>query len=93
MGYASDLPVQVQCNKFDTDQTGSESFMWAYQNGTVVQNGLVAFGVSQGEGVLRIYPAGELMSSNEFTCLSSDGSRLNITFNLSMCIYPIHGCG
>ena len=81
VGFASDLIVQVQCNYRNT--SSSSNIQWFYlANNSQVDTGLRAFGTSQENGMLRIYPASLLTGSGAiFQC--SDGDLvLNVTFNL-----------
>lgn len=82
VGMSSDLILEVEC--MSENGTGTETFTWEYRNGTVLPTGLQAFGVSQGDGILRVHPVQLLSEGSEFTC-TSDGSSLNVTFNLGRC--------
>lgn len=71
----SDLTVQVQC--MAENGTGTDVFTWS-QSGTVVPSGLQAFGVSQGgNGILRVYPAQQLLGGrNQFVCSTDTECQL-----------------
>ena len=82
VGMASDLEVQVECAN-TTLPSNSGTYVWMYRNGTEIPDGLKPFGITQGMGgVLRVYPASDLTEKNEFVCSDSQGSSLNVTFNL-----------
>ena len=82
VGLASDLAVQVQC----TPESGTGIVTWEYRNGTEVPSGLQPFGISQGEeGILRVYPANQLMIESRFICSAgTNGPTLNVSFTLGM---------
>ena len=78
VGSASDLALQVKC----LSQSSSSVPTWSF-GGTSVGQGLSPFGVSQEDGVLRIYPTKTELSlgMNIFQC--SDGTdNLMVQFNL-----------
>ena len=57
---------------------------WRYRNGNEIPSGLQAFGVSQGGGILRVYPVQLLSNASEFVCRSGQDNTatLNVTFDL-----------
>ena len=65
-------------------ETVNQTFTWAYRNGNEIPSGLQAFGVSQGGGVLRVFPVQLLSDGSEFVCRSDqdNNSTLNVTFDL-----------
>ena len=64
VGGASDVIVTVRCVA-----TPAGSVEWSYGgNSSVVTSGLTPFGVSQEDGVLRIYPASLLDQEDQYTC-------------------------
>ncbi len=71
VGSASDLALQVRCISSSNNTFTS----WSHGNGTVINEGLSPFGVSQEAGILRVYPVTHLNTgSNNFTC--SDESEM-----------------
>ena len=82
VGFSSDLIVQVQCS-YQNASSATGNIQWTYAvNGSEVSDGLRAFGTSQEEGVLRVYPA-SLLSGDGALFQCSDGSTvLNVTFEL-----------
>ena len=67
VGGASDVIVTVRCVA-----TPVGPVEWSYGgNSSVVTSGLTPFGVSQEDGVLRIYPASLLGEEALYTCNSS----------------------
>ena len=87
VGLASDLAVQVQC--ISQNHTGlGHNTEWEYRNGTEVPSGLQPFGISQGEeGILRVYPASQLMTESDFICSTAgtNGSTQYVHFTLGTC--------
>ena len=71
VGGASDVMVTVRCVA-----TPVGPVEWSYGgNSSVVTSGLTPFGVSQEEGVLRIYPASLLGEEDQYTC--RDGAQMH----------------
>ena len=67
VGGASDVIVTVRCVA-----TPVGPVEWSYGgNSSVVASGLTPFGVSQEDGVLRIYPASLLGEEAQYTCNNS----------------------
>ena len=67
VGGASDVIVRVRCVA-----TPAGPVEWSYGgNSSVVTSGLTPFGVSQEDGVLRIYPASLLGEEDRYTCNNS----------------------
>ena len=67
VGGASDVIVTVRCVA-----TPAGPVEWSYGgNSSVVTSGLTPFGVSQEEGLLRIYPASLLEQEDQYTCRDS----------------------
>ena len=83
VGNASDLAVEVRCSSNDGNVNNSMS--WLYENGTAISSGLQAFGTTQGDGILRIYPATMLSGGNgtRFWCLDAKNNEtLRVTLVL-----------
>ena len=90
VGKASDLAVEVQCSSSKYRKL-SNNVSWLYENGTAVSNGLRAFGTTQGDGMLRIYPATVLSGGNgtKFWCFDAKNNEsLRITLVLRK--FPIY---
>ena len=67
VGGASDVIVTVRCVA-----TPVGPVEWSYGgNSSAVASGLTPFGVSQEDGVLRIYPASLLGEEAQYTCRDS----------------------
>ena len=78
VGSSSDLAVEVQCYS-----SNNSHIIWSYgDNDTVVLEGLRAFGTSQGDGWLRIYPSNVLsLNGTMFKCTDAEtGETLEVTF-------------
>ena len=86
MGNASDLAAEVRCSSnYPMVENAASTVSWLYENGTAVSSGLRAFGTTQGDGILRIYPATMLSGGNgtRFWCLDAENDgRLNVTLVL-----------
>ena len=83
VGLSSDLVVQVRCINISP---GGGTIQWSYAvNGSEVNTGLTAFGTSQENGVLRVYPANVLTGEGAmFQCRDTNTSLiLSVTFNVS----------
>ena len=94
MGNASDLAAEVRCSS-SNDNTSNVS--WLYENGTAVSSGLRAFGTTQGDGVLRVYPATMLSGGNgtRFWCLDAENNdklRVTLVLRKSPCTIKIAHC-
>ena len=79
VGNASDLAAEVRCS----ENASGNAVIWLYQNGTAVSSGLRAFGTTQGDGVLRIYPATLLSggTGTRFLCVdveTNDSLRVTL---------------
>ena len=72
VGNASDLAAEVRCSEI----ASGNAVTWLYQNRTAVSSGLRAFGTTQGDGVLRIYPATLLSggSGTRFWCMDIEAN-------------------
>ena len=71
VGGASDIIVTVRCVA-----TPAGPVEWIYGgNSSVVTSGLTPFGVSQEDGLLRIYPASLLDDEEQYTC--RDGGQMH----------------
>jgi len=78
VGMASDVVVTVRCVA-----TPVRTVMWRYTgNNSLVPTGLQPFGVSQENGVLRIYPAAFLGQVNQYTCSGEETAPLPVQFRL-----------
>jgi len=78
VGRASDVVVTVRCVA-----TPVRTVMWRYTgNDSLVPMGLQPFGVSQEDGVLRIYPAALLGQVNQYTCSGEETAPLPVQFRL-----------
>ena len=85
VGNASDLAAEVRCSSNHSLAENASNVSWLYENGTAVSSGLRAFGTTQGDGVLRIYPATVLSGGNgtRFWCLDAENNdRLSVTLVL-----------
>jgi len=79
VGRASDVIVTVRCVA-----TPVSTVMWRYTgNNSLVPMGLQPFGVSQEDGVLRIYPADLLGQVNQYTCSGEETAPLPVQFRLA----------
>ena len=89
VGFASDLIVQVQCTS--QNSSSNDNIQWSYfVNDSLVDTGLRAFGTSQEDGMLRVYPA-SLLTGNGSMFQCSDGElTLNVTFDLRKSVK--HAC-
>ena len=81
VGTASDLALQVCCQSLRDGGPHMYSVTWRDGGGSVVSQGLSAFGVSQENGVLRVYPVTMLSEGvNTFNC--TDGTNtLTVQFD------------
>ena len=78
VGGASDVIVTVRCVA-----TPAGPVEWSYGgNSSVVTSGLTPFGVSQEDGVLRIYPASLLGEEDQYTCSSGQTHTVSVQFRL-----------
>ena len=78
VGGASDVIVTVRCVA-----TPAGPVEWSYGgNSSVVTSGLTPFGVSQEDGVLRIYPASLLGEEDQYTCSSGQTHTVSVRFHL-----------
>ena len=71
--------------------SSSGTTRWRYaESGGPVSIGLKAFGVTQENGLLRIFPVSSLNTDNMFQCVDDDsGAMLNVIFvlgKLCMCV-------
>ena len=86
VGNASDLAAEVRCSSNHSLSEGAQkNVSWLYENGTAVSSGLQAFGTTQGDGILRIYPATVLSGGNgtRFWCLDAENNdKLSVTLVL-----------
>ena len=95
VGNASDLAAEVRCSSWNhsvlaENATSGNAVSWLYENGTAVLSGLRAFGTTQGDGVLRIYPATVLSggSGTRFWCLDAENNdTLSVTLVLRKYIF------
>ena len=82
VGGASDVIVAVRCVA-----TPAGPVEWSYGgNSSVVTSGLTPFGVSQEDGVLRVYPASLLGEEDQYTCNNRDSAQMHtvsVRFRLS----------
>ncbi len=80
VGTASDLALQVRCTT-----TSTSSISWTNEDGSTVSQGLNPFGISQEDGILRVYPVTLLSEGpNIFSC--SDGlETLAVQFDRRKC--------
>ena len=85
VGTASDLALQVRCQS----PSDSSTITWMNGTGSGVSQGLSAFGVSQENGVLRVYPVTMLSEGvNTFYC--TDGTNtLTVQFDRRKCMYNV----
>ena len=85
VGNASDLAAEVRCSSSNYSENTSR-VSWLYENGTAVSSGLQAFGTTQGDGILRIYPATVYISGGsgtKFWCLDTKNNEsLRVTLVL-----------
>ncbi len=80
VGNATDVIIEVDCQA-----GGGGDTTWSFSNGTEVTSGLVAFGVTQGDGRLRIYPITHLEELEDGNITCSGGSEsLQVHFELGM---------
>ena len=87
VGFASDLIVQVLCTSQNVSMSGS-NIQWSYAvNDSEVDNELRAFGTSQENGVLRVYPANQLTGEGAMFQCSDGNTVLNVTFDLRKSTY------
>ena len=78
VGTASDLALQVRCQSF----SDSSTITWMNGTGSVMSQGLSAFGVSQENGVLRVYPV-TMLSEGVDTFYCTDGTNtLTVQFDI-----------
>ena len=84
VGRSSDLAVELLC--FHT--ANNNSHQWSYgDNDTVVLEGPRAFGTSQRDGWLRIYPSNILSPNGTmFKCKHESGETLEVTFVSRKCL-------
>ena len=82
VGNSSDMIAEVRCSSSNESSTVT----WLYEDGTPVPSGLTAFGTTQGDGILRIYPAYKLLSPSpgtRFQCRDAENDQiLNVTLEL-----------
>ena len=84
VGNASDLAVEVQCSSSKYRKLNNK-VSWLYDDRRAVSNGLRAFGTTQGDGILRIYPATVLSggSGTKFWCFDTKNNEsLRVTLVL-----------
>ena len=82
VGLASDVAVQVRCTK-QRDKLDVGVIQWNYAvNGSDVGTGLKAFGTSQENGVLRVYPVNVLTGQGGMFQCSDGNTTLNVTFDV-----------
>ena len=86
VGSSSDLVVQVRCISQDAPSEEEEAgggIVWSYRvNGSEVDVGLRAFGTSQENGVLRVYPVNVLTGEGAMFQCTDGNTTLNVTFDL-----------
>ena len=85
VGNASDLAAEVLCSSTLNSSEKTSNVNWLYENRTAVSSGLRAFGTTQGDGILRIYPATVLSGGNgtRFWCLDAkNNDTLRVTLVL-----------
>ena len=80
VGTASDLALQVRCTTNSTNATS-----WTNEDGSTVSQGLNPFGISQEDGILRVYPVNLLSEGpNIFSC-SDELETLAVQFDRRKC--------
>ncbi|XP_064387090.1 receptor-type tyrosine-protein phosphatase S-like isoform X2 [Halichondria panicea] len=75
VGTASDLALQVRCTTTSTSATS-----WT-KDGSTVSQGLNPFGISQEDGVLRVYPVTLLSEGDTTFSCSDDSDSLDVLFD------------
>lgn len=81
VGTASDLALQVRCMS-----TSTSAISWSNEDGSTVSQGLNPFGISQENGVLRVYPVTLLSEgTNTFSCSDGGLEILTVQFDRRKC--------
>ena len=73
VGQTSDVIVEVRC-------VSGVMSSWLYANGSIVDSGQTVFGVSQENGILRLFPVSLLNDTSMFQC--SGSTQINVQFQL-----------
>ena len=79
VGMASDLALQVRCTT-----TSTNPISWT-KDGSTVSEGLNPFGISQEDGVLRVYPVTLLSEGDTTFSCSDDSDSLDVLFDRRKC--------